>query len=245
MKKSQTLARRPPFETEQLRAALNQFFQKEYKEPKSNETRNIGSYKWGVYLFYDYDDEPIYVGQTREQISQRIGRHLTNQRTDAVAMSVLDPFEVFSIEVWPLPEFQNVNSRHADFTKARQGLDALEYAVHKHAIENSKFQAILNEKDPREPLSPIALPPSVKDRVVTDEVLKLRSHLDTRIARRAQIVSRLSQTISERQVQGGLRRTLLTQARRLQQLAEARYIELGGEAIVEKGAENAGDEGED
>ena len=62
--------------------------------------------KWGVYAFFDYDSEPIYVGQTNEQLRTRIRRHLINQRTDVVAMSVLDPFEVFDIEVWPMPELQ-------------------------------------------------------------------------------------------------------------------------------------------
>ena len=64
--------------------------------------RKIGSAKYGAYAFYDYDGEPIYVGQTVEMVRSRIGRHLTNQRTDAVAMNVLDPFEVAEIEVWPL-----------------------------------------------------------------------------------------------------------------------------------------------
>ncbi|MDE3051298.1 MAG: GIY-YIG nuclease family protein, partial [Nitrospirota bacterium] len=54
-----------------------------------------------MYAFYDYDGEPIYVGQTEEKLSGRVSRHLTNQRTDAVAMNVLDPFEVAYIEVWP------------------------------------------------------------------------------------------------------------------------------------------------
>ena len=58
----------------------------------------------GVYAFFDYDGEPIYVGQTNEMLRTRIRRHLTNQRTDDVAMSVLDPFEVLEIEVWPLPQ---------------------------------------------------------------------------------------------------------------------------------------------
>ena len=50
--------------------------------------RKVGDCKFGVYLFYDYDSEPIYVGRTRESLRGRIRRHLTNQRTDAVAMSV-------------------------------------------------------------------------------------------------------------------------------------------------------------
>src|SRR5688500_13429816 len=63
--------------------------------------RIVSNARWGVYAFYDYDREPIYVGKTFERLRSRIGRHLTNQRTDAVAMNVLDPFEVFEIEMWP------------------------------------------------------------------------------------------------------------------------------------------------
>lgn len=110
----------PPFETAQLRAGLRHFF----KLPYLGGNRTIGSFKWGVYIFYDYDGEPIYVGQTKEKVSGRIGRHLTNQRTDAVAMSVLDPFEVFEIEVFPLPQFEEVSAANA---AARDHLDALEY----------------------------------------------------------------------------------------------------------------------
>ncbi|KAF0208176.1 MAG: excinuclease ABC subunit C [Gammaproteobacteria bacterium] len=46
----------------------------------------VGHYKWGVFAFLDYDGEPIYVGQTNEVLRTRTGRHLTNQRTNAVAM---------------------------------------------------------------------------------------------------------------------------------------------------------------
>ena len=63
--------------------------------------RKIGNAKYGAYAFYDYDAEPIYVGQTEEKLRSRIARHLTNQRTDAVAMNVRDPFDVAEIEVWP------------------------------------------------------------------------------------------------------------------------------------------------
>jgi hypothetical protein len=52
--------------------------------------------------------------------------------------------------------------------------------------------------------------------------------------------------IAERKVQGGLRRTLLTQAKRLQWLAERRYRALGGAAsvVVENGEENGQDPGD-
>src|SRR5690606_32708771 len=100
----------PPFETADLRRNLTKFLDRTYMDPASRATSKIGNFRWGVYAFYDYDGEPIYVGQTNELVRTRIRRHLTNQRTDAVAMSVLDPFEVLEIEIWPLPQFQNIEA---------------------------------------------------------------------------------------------------------------------------------------
>jgi GIY-YIG catalytic domain len=228
-----------PFETRELRLALRAYLQTPYHVPEEDKTEAIGSFKWGVYIFYDYDGEPIYVGQTNEKVSGRIGRHLTNQRTDAVAMSVLDPFEVFEIEVYPLPQYQGVHGKHPKFKDAKAHLDALEFFVHQKAKSESRFKAILNEKDPPAPLNKCAVPKSLRGRVVSDDVLKLRGHPDTRTARRAQIISRLAQTIAEREVKAGLRRTLLTQATRLQWLAEQRFSALGGEGAVEVATEES------
>jgi hypothetical protein len=227
---------KPPFETSELRKTLQSFFRTPYVHGSGDE-KAIGSFKWGVYIFYDYDGEPIYVGQTKEKVSGRIGRHLTNQRTDAVAMSVLDPYEVYEIEVYPLPEYEGVNSKHPDFKRAKEALDALEFEVHRLAIARSKYGAILNEKDPPPPTIAVTLPKPLRGRIVSEEVEKLRGHPDTRTARRAQVISRLAQTIAEREVKTGLRRTLLTQASRLQSIAQDRFNAMGGEAGVEKGLE--------
>jgi hypothetical protein len=141
----------PPFETEDLRNNLARFLDSDFADP-SGGARRVGNYKWGVYAFFDYDGEPIYVGQTNEMLRTRIRRHLTNQRTDAVAMSVLDPFEVYEIEVWPLPELQNVSKprersgeRWEAWLAAVDKLNALERAVYERAIEASEFHAVLNE----------------------------------------------------------------------------------------------------
>ncbi len=243
------MAKRParvessPFETQELRSSLKAFFQTEYSNPISGKSEAVGSYKWGVYIFYDYDREPIYVGQTKEKISGRIGRHLTNQRTDAVAMSVLDPFEVFEIEVYPLPEYQDVKAGHPDYKRAKQHLDALEYSVHEKAKNESAFKAILNEKDPPTPAQRCELPRPLRGRVVSEAVNQLRGHPDTRAARRAQIISRLAQTIAEREVQVGLRRTFMTQAARLKWLAEKQFNAMGGQSAVEIAPEESEDEG--
>jgi hypothetical protein len=227
-----------PFETRELRAGLRKFLQQLHHDPFREEAVAIGSYRWGVYIFYDYDGEPIYVGQTNEKISGRIGRHLTNQRTDAVAMSVLDPFEVFEIEIYPLPQYEKIGSKHKDSKNAKQHLDALEYFVHERAKKQSKFGAILNEKDPPKPHRKFSVPSPVRGRIVSDDVLELRGHIDTRTARRAQVIARLSQTIAEREVKVGLRRTLVTQAERLKWLANKRFKDLGGESAIEKSAES-------
>lgn len=223
----------PPFETEDLRRNLSAFLDEDFFDPVTNGMVKVGNFKWGVYAFFDYDGEPIYVGQTNEKLRTRIRRHLTNQRTDAVAMSVLDPFEVFEIEVWPLPQFQQTTGNNRD---AKEHLNALEDLVYRDALSRSQFGAVLNEKDPPSPTVTLSLPlpASRRRQVVSDEVFALRSHPDFRIARRSLIIARLAQVISERKVQGGLRRVLLTQAKRLQWLAERRYVALGGAASVER-----------
>lgn len=221
----------PPLETADLRAKLAEFFDTPFDDPVTGEQRPVGNFQWGVYAFFDYDGEPIYVGQTNEKLRTRIRRHLTNQRTDAVAMSVLDPFEVFEIEVWPLPHLQGSGKKNPE---AKDSLDALEHAVYCRALEKSQFGAVLNEKNPPTPkvdcdLSAI---PSHRARVVSDRVRELRDHPDFRTARRALVIARLAQVIAERKVQVGLRRVLLTQAKRLQWLAQRRFGAMGGEAAV-------------
>lgn len=231
----------PPFETEDLRKNLTEFLDMDFPLADTGRTIKVGNFKWGVYAFFDYDGEPIYIGQTNEKLRTRIRRHLTNQRTDAVAMSVLDPFEVYEVEVWPLPQFQKTDSKNQD---AKHYLDALEDLIYQKALGNSQFSAVLNEKDPPAPSLTIREPPSFRGRIVSDEVYEIRSHPDYRLARRALIIARLAQVISERKVQGGLRRVLLTQAKRLQWLAERRYTALGGDASVEKeGGNNDHDDG--
>ena len=209
----------PPFETDDLRKNLTRYLDTEFKGNKA------GNYKFGVYAFFDYDGEPIYVGKTNELLRTRIRRHLTNQRTDAVAMSVLDPLEVYEIEVWPLTQFDHLTIKNYPeaYKEACKHLDALEYVIFRKAIRESEFKAILNEKEPPISNKIIQIPDSYKEKVVSDHVYKLRSHPDYRIARRALILARLAQVIGERQVKPGLRKTLLTQAKRLQWLAERRY----------------------
>lgn len=174
----------------------------------------------GVYAFYDFDGEPIYVGQTWEDFGTRVGRHLRGQRSDTLAYRILDPFEVAEIELFP-----------ADFLRAdpgkRQKLDAIEYSVYCAAIEKSKYGAILNEKIP--PISErVPLPPSFRWGLIPENFREEREHPDVRIARRAETLSRVAAVAHERgEVSPGLRRVIVVQAVRLADLAAARlaYVE--------------------
>jgi hypothetical protein len=205
-----------------------------FLDTPSRDGKKVGNSKWGVYAFYDYDAEPIYGGQKNESLRQRIGRHLTNQRTDAVAMNVLDPFEVAEIEVWPFWELQNRNSKDLE---AKAFLNAAEYTAFEYVLSRSGFKAVLNEKE-IVPTGKIDLPPSVRGRIIPEELYDQRKHPDVRIARRATTIAALARVISERDVNKGLRRTLLTQARRLGRLATQRYDEIGGAVpTVEPGEE--------
>jgi len=181
-----------------------------------DEQGRVGNCKHGVYLFYDYDGEPIYVGQTKELIRTRIRRHLTNQRTDAVAMSVLDPFEVAEIEIWPFWRLAGKSKEEVSNT-----LNRAEYTVYQQALRASAFNIILNEAEIA-PTTQIALPPSVRGAILPKADRKQREHPDVRLARRARTIANLARVISERKVQPGIRRTLWAQAQRLEHLAKTR-----------------------
>ena len=202
----------PPHEVRAIRAYITEALNLE-----DSEGRTVGNCKWGVYLFYDYDGEPIYVGRTRESLRNRMRRHLTNQRTDAVAMNVLDPFEVAEVEMWPLWE---LDGKTKDEGLPR--LTEVEFGVYRRALRDSEFGALLNEKDipPKEITN---LPPSYRVSIVPKDLHRLRSHPDVRIARRANTIANLARVISERSPSVGLRRTLRTQAKRLELLARQRY----------------------
>lgn len=216
------MPKKTPAVPDDVKAIRNQI--KSFLNTPDSNGKQIGGAKWGVYAFFDYDGEPIYVGQTNEKLRSRIGRHLTNQRTDAVAMNVLDPFEVAEIEVWPLWDLQDRGS--ADLA-SKQKLNAAEYTVFQNVLKKSSFGAVLNEGDIK-PTKMIALPKSTRGGIIPEGLFQQRKHPDVRIARRATTIAALARVISEREVSKGLRRTLMTQAKRLEKLASQRYSETSG-----------------
>lgn len=215
MKSKALNTREPPLDTAKLRAAL-----KEFLDRKIPGKGRLGSCRHGLYAFFDYDGEPIYVGQTIEQLGTRVRRHLTNQRTDAVAMGVLDPFEVRTIKVWPIwPD----SLSKGDKLSIRQQLDNLEAGLFEKLLAESRFHALLNEKPAPTTRGRVpALPASYSADLVAGDVAAIREHPDIRVARRAAAIAKLAQIISERKVSKQLRGVLVAQAKRLTWLAEQR-----------------------
>jgi hypothetical protein len=148
-------------------------------------------------------------------------------------MNVLDPFEVAEIEVWPC---WNLAEAKVDITKAKAQLNAVEYTVFEKVLNSSSFGAVLNEKDVPT-TTKIKLPVSYRKRIIPEELYESRKHPDVRIARRASTIASLARVISERKVSAGLRRTLVTQARRLERLASQRLKSFKDQIPEREGAE--------
>ena len=210
----------PPAEVSLITGELKNFFN--LVAPNG---QPIGRAKCAVYAFFDYDGEPIYIGQTVESLSTRIGRHLTGRRSDAVAKFVLDPFEVLEVEVWPLWEAATL-----PLPEKRALVSAAEFMVFQNALKASRFNAVLNEGVIPETAT-IKLPDSYRRRIVPEPLYSERKHPDIRIARRSQTVASLARLISERAVDKGLRRVLLTQTKRLEYLAQQRYNDFADESL--------------
>jgi len=210
------MAKAPPGEVAKIRKAIRTFF--DQVDPASG--RKIGSAKCGIYAFHDYEDEPIYVGRSIESLRGRVGRHLTGRRSDAVGKFVLDPFEVLSIEVWPMFESEELEGE-----RKKNAVNAAERRVFEGVLKESRFGAVLNEGEIPKPQGVVSLPPSWKGRIIPDDLYDERSHPDVRLARRAQTFANLARLISERAVSDDIRRTLFVQAQRLEYLAGRRLQE--------------------
>lgn len=174
--------------------------------------------RYGCYAFYDFDGDPIYVGSSGEHLRTRIRRHLVNQRTDAVATGVLDVREVAEVELWPVWSLEGTPDR----SLAIRELARIEWTVYVRAINESQYGMLLNERTP--PSEEIVeLPPSKRFLLVDDEFRLHQGHDDVRIARRAEILERLTSAVLERGVVSeGARRALVVQAARLTHLAATR-----------------------
>src|SRR5207253_10867873 len=128
---------------------------------------------------------------------------------------------------WPL-EFSQLSKKEVD-----RSLAQAEYTVFQKLLRESKLNAVLNEKPP--PITNLLkLPKDYRGRIIPEEIYPQRKHPDIRIARRANTIAALARVISERKVSKGLRRTLLTQARRLEKLAAERLKDFRGKEFEDE-----------
>lgn len=123
----------------------------------------------GVYVLADLDNVPIYVGQSRDGIRQRVQRHLTSARSDIIANRQIDIWEVAF--VWAYPSLDKTM------------LDPLEAQLF-HAFD--PVSQLVNGKIPPHPGGEVAPPdPTQIIQVMTDAELADKRAPEQRLPRQA------------------------------------------------------------
>lgn len=62
----------------------------------------------GVYVLCDLNGVPIYVGQSRDGIRKRVGRHLTSARSDIIANRQVDVWEIAYVHAYPVDNVDDI-----------------------------------------------------------------------------------------------------------------------------------------
>lgn len=125
--------------------------------------------KVGVYILCDLDEVPIYVGQSRDGIRNRVARHLTSARSDIITNRQLDVWEVAYVWTYPVD------------SKAKIG--SLEALLYHHF--NPKSQ-LINGTVPPEPEDSSTVPkPEQRIQVMSDAEIATRREAVQRLPRQA------------------------------------------------------------
>lgn len=123
----------------------------------------------GVYVLADLDNVPVYVGQSKDGIRQRVQRHLTSARSDVIANRQIDVWEVAFVWEYPL------NSRNE--------MDQLESAIFHHFDPLSR---LMNGRIPQEPDAELGrLEPVNVIQVMPDEEISEKQDPKLRLPRQA------------------------------------------------------------
>jgi hypothetical protein len=67
----------------------------------------------GVYVLCDLDNVPMYVGQSRDGIRQRVARHLTSARSDIIANRQIDVWEIAYVWAYPVDAKEEISRLEA------------------------------------------------------------------------------------------------------------------------------------
>lgn len=68
----------------------------------------------GCYILADLDNVPIYVGQSKDGIRKRVGRHLTSARSDIIANRQIDVWEIAYVWAYPVKDKLKIDQLEAD-----------------------------------------------------------------------------------------------------------------------------------
>ncbi|WP_300719654.1 GIY-YIG nuclease family protein [Pseudomonas sp.] len=72
----------------------------------------------GVYVLCDLDNVPIYVGQSKDGIRNRVSRHLTSARSDIIANRQIDVWEIAYVWTYPMTSIATINHLEAQLFHA-------------------------------------------------------------------------------------------------------------------------------
>lgn len=181
--------------------------------------RRLGDATFGVYALYDFDGTPLYVGQTCESLRTRLGRHLTNQRSD-ITKAVVDPWSVAFIEMCPLWKYQGLKKTTdpKQFKEAKEHLNRAEWTLYEELSGQFQGVHILNES-PITKLASVQIERGNQFRIIPDDVCEERCAPDRRLARSLDRLATLAGMIRERAVDQKTRRVFPVLADRAAKLA--------------------------
>lgn len=192
----------------------------------------LGAAPYGIYAFYDYEGEPLYVGQSKDkdgsQTGGRIRRHLTGYRADSVALCAVDPIEVAHIEIWPFYDLLG-----APMPRVKETLDAAEWLLYEE-LDQRASHGLLNFRKPGEPkpgriqLVHSDLPRSFAGQILPDEIIERRSHPDVWLAQQVEVLARMTTIMSRRNTTRDTRRSCDRRVRRIAALSRRRFEECKG-----------------
>jgi hypothetical protein len=146
----------------------------------------------GVYVLADLDNVPVYVGQSRDGVRQRVQRHLTSARSDVIANRQIDVWEIAFVWAYPLDD--------------RGAIGPLEAALFHHFHPRSR---LMNGTAPPTPPAGFAIPePAAVVQVMSDREIAEKKDPELRLPRQAQhyaqLVGHFVAVKNSRQVAGAM-----------------------------------------
>ena len=146
----------------------------------------------GVYVLSDLDNVPVYVGQSKDGIRQRVQRHLTSARSDVIANRQIDVWEIAFVWEYPVKNALQMNE-----------VESLLF--HKFHPKHS----LMNGSVPPKKGDGLAVPkPTRKVQVMSDQEIQEKKDPEQRLPRQAKhyadIVGHFLAVKRSRQVAGAM-----------------------------------------